>query len=284
MDKKIVFFGSGSYVLPIIETLKNPFDLVLVVTTEKNSTDPVVKYCNSNNIQVISVESLSNPDVKGKLLNVKCQLAVLASFGLIIPNSVLNMFELGIINIHPSLLPKFRGPTPVQSAIIAGETTTGVSIMKLDSEVDHGPILVQKEIEIEPSDTSESLYKKSFELGSELLIEVLPKYISGELTPVEQDHSKATYTDHLTRKSGYLDINNQQSIINNQLSNMIRAYYPWPGVWLNASLNGTEKIIKLLPEDRIQVEGKNIMSFKDFMNGYSEGREILEKLDLYDAA
>ena len=273
----VVFFGAGSYVVPVIETLNKNFELVLVVTTE--TSGPVVTFCKSNNIPFVSASSLKDFVTSNERL-ATCKVAVLASFGLIIPDSVLNMFEYGIINIHPSLLPKYRGPTPVQSAILNGETTTGVSVMKLDSEVDHGEILVQKEEKIVSSDTSESLYKRLFKIGADLLVKSLPEYLSRDLKPLEQDHSKATFTKPLTRESGFVDINKPPEP--QVLERMIRAYYPWPGVWIKAKLNGAERLIKLFPEQKIQVEGKNIMSFKDFENGYPEGKEILVKLNLFD--
>jgi len=288
MKEKIVFFGAGLYVIPVIEILNNNFRLELVVTTEKNETGPVPFYCISNTIPFKSVERSSN--LTSYILHLKSKVAVLTSFGLIVPNEVLNLFEFGIINIHPSLLPKYRGPTPVQTALLEGETITGVSIIKLDEQVDHGPILIQEETNIQPTDTADSLYKKLFQQGAGLLVRELPNYISGKLKPIEQDHSKVTLTQPLTRESGFVDINKPPTVV--QLDRMIRAYYPWPGVWFrlpsgmsrsdldNLDNNLENKIVKLLPEEKIQVEGKNVMSFKDFSNGYPEGKEILSRLGL----
>ncbi|HVT00954.1 MAG TPA: methionyl-tRNA formyltransferase [Patescibacteria group bacterium] len=256
---KIVFFGSGPYVSRIIEIIKNNFDVVRVVSSHEKLDKQLTEELNSYNVQV----------------------AVLASFGKIISNEVLNLFPLGIINIHPSLLPEYRGPTPVQTALLDGKEKTGVSIMKIDNEVDHGPILAQAEYKIEEKDTTESLYNKLFEIGANLLVDILPKYISGDLKPIDQNHSKATYTaNQLSRESGFIDLNNEPLTMNYQLNNMIHAYYPWPGVWFKAAINGKEKIVKLFPEGKIQVEGKNIMNLKDFANGYPEGKEIITKLGL----
>ncbi|MDP2638206.1 MAG: methionyl-tRNA formyltransferase, partial [Candidatus Levybacteria bacterium] len=167
----IVFFGSSKQVIPIIEVLRKNFDLKLVLTTEDPKPNlasqdqvlrsyPVVKYCLENKIPYLSVSTLSDQKVKSQLLSVNCQIAILADFGLIIPQEILNAFPKGIINIHPSVLPKYRGPTPVQTAILNGEKITGVSIIKLDEEIDHGPILGQEKEKILPTDTSESLYKR----------------------------------------------------------------------------------------------------------------------------
>ncbi len=285
-ELRIVFFGTGNYVLPILEVLKSDFELVLVLTTEKNDIEPVSKFCKKNGIKCISVSKFDH-NTKYLIQNTAATAGVLANFGLIIPQEVLDIFPKGIINIHPSLLPKYRGPTPGQTAILNGDTKTGVTIIKLDKEVDHGPILVQEKVEILPNDTASTLYERLFKIGSQMLAKSLPMYLCGELKPTEQDHSKANFTKTLTRDSGFIDLNNQQSIINNQLHHMIRAYSLWPGVWLvcnsekgeESSLNN--KIIKLLPDNKVQVEGGKPMSYKDFLNGYPEGKEILQKLNLY---
>ena len=287
MKEKIVFFGAGPYVSRTVEVLNKKLE-VYVFTTETSRNDPLLLYCIHSNIPHFSINKFDQKIIRD-IKKIGAKIAVLASFGLIVPNDVLDLFDLGIINIHPSLLPKFRGPTPVQAAILNGDSITGVTIIKLDEEVDHGPILAQIEEKIQPNDTSETLYKRMFERGAELLLKVLPKYIAGELKPAEQDHSKATLTDRLTRQSGFIDLGQQPTANNQQLDRMIRAYYPWPGVWFRyqcepsqregSLLNG--KIIKLFPEQKIQVEGKNIMRLSDFANGYPEGRQILEKLSLF---
>ncbi len=289
MHEKIVFFGSGKFIVPVIEILNESFDLTLVVTTEKNQNDPVVKFCNLNSIPLLTVAKFTEEHIM-VIEKRKARIGVLASFGIIVPDNLLSIFEFGIINIHPSLLPKYRGPTPVQSAILNGETTTGVSIIKLDSEIDHGPILGIIDHKIEALDTAESLYKKLFVLGADFIRHALPNYLSGELKPFEQNHSQATFTDHLTRESGFIDLSSLE-ISNSKLeiTRKIRAFYPWPGVWFRTKLNGIERIIKLLPGDpaerevaslRIQVEGKSVMKLSDFANGYPEGKEIIDRLNL----
>jgi methionyl-tRNA formyltransferase len=254
MKEKIVFFGAGPYVDLILDVIKQKFDVALVVSKLNESSIDEIKKTGA-------------------------RVAVLASFGQIVTEEAMSLFPLGIINIHPSLLPQYRGATPVQTAILNGSTDSGVSIMKLDDKLDHGPILAQEVISIEQNDTTESLYKRAFEKGANLLTDVLPRYISGELKPNPQDNSKATFTaKELTRESGFIDIN--ESPEKEQLDRMIRAYYPWPGVWFKTELNGNVKIIKLFPGNKIQVEGKNIMLIKDFTNGYPEGNIILKKLNL----
>ncbi len=271
---KIVFFGSSGYVIPVIEKLKKDFEIELVVTTEKKLEEPVIAYCKKNQLPHLSVSSFDN-ELKSYILNLKSDIAVLADFGLILPNDILNSFELGILNIHPSLLPKYRGPTPVQTAILNNEKETGVSIIKLDNEVDHGPILVQAKEEIRIDDTAQSLYERLFQIGSDLTYQNIKQYIKRELKLTEQDHKKATFTKILTRNDGFFDLDNPPS--QEKLDLMIRAYFPWPGVWTKwqmASIrqaqdkNGKWQILKFLPQKKLQVEGKRPVSYKDFINGY----------------
>jgi methionyl-tRNA formyltransferase len=286
----VVFFGSSNYVIPIIEVLRKNFDLKLVLTTESlkgNSASqgetlqgcPVIKHCIENKIQYLCVSTLSDSNLKSSILNLKSPVAVLADFGLIIPQEILNAFPKGIINIHPSLLPKYRGPSPVQAAILNGEKITGVSIMRVDGKIDHGPILGFEKEEILDSDTADSLYKRLFEKGAILLIKVLNSYLKDDLKLIAQDHTKATFTKPLIRQDGFVALPAEALAKEGKLeiSRKIRAYSPWPGVWLKTKLNGNEKIIKLLPENKIQVEGKKPMSYKDFLNGYPEAREILPR-------
>lgn len=279
---KIVFFGSSKFVIPIIETLNENFDLALVITTEHESEDIVPAFCKQNSIPCISVQQLNNLIIE-QLNNIKSPLAVLAFFGLIVPEEILNIFPKGIINTHPSLLPKHRGPTPVQTAILNGDKTTGTTIIKLDNEIDHGPILAQKEIAVEPDDTAETLHQRLFETGAQMLMQTLPLYLNGKIKPKEQDHSQATFTQHLTRESGYINLSSLEigppaDGWKLEIARRIRAYYPWPGVWTKVKINNKELRIKFLPNQMIQAEGKKPMSYKDFLNGYPQLKNTLGKL------
>lgn len=280
MKQPTLFFGASQFVIPIIEFLQQEYDLLFVVTTEMNPTDAVPAYCKEHTIPYYSVTSLKDPDIRERLQNAHVEFAVLAYFGLIVPQSIIDIFPKGIINIHPSLLPAYRGPTPVQTSILLGDTTTGVSIMLLDSDVDHGPVLAQTTEPITSTDTAISMYERLFPKGVELLREALPKYVSGELVPQEQQHNEATFTKSLTRESGYFDDTKAQPV--DLLNRLIRAYYPWPGVWTrcttlpNSRLQN--KIVKFLPGKMLQVEGKKPVSYKDFLNGYPEAADWLQKI------
>ncbi|HEX7042830.1 MAG TPA: methionyl-tRNA formyltransferase [Patescibacteria group bacterium] len=280
-----IFFGASEYVLPIIEFLNKDYDLKLVITTEKNPTDAVPKYCIENNISYVSIKNFRdenwNIDWKLKIENWKLKFAILADFSLLISQNLIDLFPKGIINIHPSLLPQYRGPTPGLSAILNGEKTTGISIMLLDKELDHGPLIGQITSEIKPDDTSATLYPRLFKEGTDLLKKVLPEYLEGKINPTPQDHSKATYTlPHLTKQTGFIDFDELLTTNPELFERKVRAYFPWPTVWTRYTSEGKlkGKIIKFLPEDKIQVEGKKPQSYNDFLNGYPEEKDFIEKL------
>ena len=223
-------------------------------------------------------------------------LCIVADYGQIIPSRYLDIPKYGFINIHPSLLPKYRGPSPIHTAILNGDAETGVTIIKVDDEVDHGPILASREFSILNLKFSKykEIEKELAQLGADLLIETLPKYINGQITPREQDHSQATYTKKLIRVDGRIDWNNSAEKIYNQ----IRTLSDEPGTWtfwrdkiLNIKLAEVlEKDITQEPGTitsvdnqiavatgkcylilrRIQLEGKNGMDIKSFVNGHRE--------------
>lgn len=276
MNKKIVFFGSGWYTIQVLEKIL-PHGLGLVITTEKSG--PIPKFCGESNIKIITATNRS--EIEENLETIaQCDMGVLASYGVLIPDKVLTSLRHGMINIHPSLLPKYKGPSPVQYQLLNGETTVGVTIIKMDNEFDHGPILSQKPYNLQGDETAEDLLSLLFEIGADLVVEQIKKIERGEkLEEKPQDHDKETWSDELTRESGKIDINNPPS--REKLNNMIRAFYPWPGVWLTTTLKGQTKIVKLLPEKEIQVEGKKPMNIKDFINGYNEeGQDLLTRIGL----
>lgn len=228
---KIVFLGTPSFVQPIKDILANKFSLV-------NSLKD------------------ADPDLIG------ADLGVVAAYGKILTKEELETPKFGCINVHPSLLPKYRGPSPIQQAILNGDKVSGVTIIKMDEEVDHGPIIYQQNLGLSDNDNFDTLSKKMFLLAAEILPQIINDFIQGKIEPVAQNDKEATYCELLTRDSGYFDIDK----IPENLEKMIRAYYPWPGVW--TKWHG--KIVKFLPDGKLQMEGKKVLSKVDFLNGYPD--------------
>ena len=251
---KVAFFGSSSLTSSVSEALNKDFNLI---------------------------KSFTNPETeikKGELEELEPDLFVVASFGKILPKEIINIPKYGSLNIHPSLLPNYRGPSPIQTAILNGDKNTGVTIIKMDEEIDHGPILFQKEEVIQTDDTFLTLYERLFKIGADNLTDTINNYINDNLQIASQNHSEATFTKLLKKANGQIDIHNPPP--KEKLERMIRAFYPWPGVFFKGKLGGAERIVKLLPDNQIQVEGKKSMSYKDFINGYAEAGKILSKLGL----
>ena len=239
---KITFFGSDKYSEIVLNALKS-----------------------NKNFQLVKLEK-------------KPEVGVLASYGKILSVKELTVPKYGILNIHPSLLPKYRGPSPVQTAILNGEKQTGVTIIKMDEEIDHGPIVAQFAENIMTNDTAESLYLRLFSAGVKVLITILPAYLGGKIETRKQEHSQATYTQKFVREDGKIDWQKPPDY----LERMIRAFYPWPGTWTEIKLKTLNsdfrtkrlKILKAHLENRklildiVQLEGKKPVSFKQFCEGY----------------
>lgn len=254
---KVIFFGSDLFVIPILQALEDNFEVSAVVTA---SDSAIANYFKGP----IFTSRKLDENFKLQISRFKSDLFVVASYGKIIAKDILNIPKYGALNVHPSLLPKYRGPSPVPATILAGDKITGVTIIKMDEEIDHGPIVATKEISLTGQENFLFLINKLFQLGADLLVEIIPDYMAGRMKPVPQNYAQATYCERLTRESGYFPIDNPPP--NETLDRMIRAYYPWPGAW--TKWNG--KIIKLHLRGVIQMEGKKPVSLKDFLNGYPD--------------
>lgn len=270
---KIIFFAGNNTYDPISAALAESFDLELIITTS-SLVIKSAQLSGDNYAQVLNIDNRLISEIK----KLDPDLGIVADFGLIIPSELIDAFPYGIINIHPSLLPKYRGPTPVQSALLNGDLKTGLSIIKIDDELDHGPILYQEDMTINPDDNTPLLLKKLFERSAEILPDVINSYIDEEITLKIQDEEEATYTRQLTKQDGYIDINNPPE--KDELNRKINALAFWPGVWTKYKLTSKEMILKFHPGGIIHVEGKRPMSYKDFKNGYEKGEEFLKKLNL----
>lgn len=293
---KVLFFGTENFAAAILAALldnKN-FEVAGVVTAPDRPVgrhqtlqkSPVKLLAEAHGLKVEQPEKLKNSDLKFPIsdLNVVCD------YGLIIPKTILDTPKFGSINVHPSLLPKYRGPSPIQTALINGDKETGVTIMLMDEKMDHGPILVQKTVLISPDDTYPLLGNKLAKEAQILLLKTLLEWVKGQITPQTQDEAQATICHIFKREDGLLDLNKTALEIYNQF----RGLTPWPGVWFNwqgkrvklllikpANLKAPQKEFmgvsgKLflgcadgsLEVLELQVEGKKTMNAKEFMNGY----------------
>lgn len=302
---KIVFFGTSDFAVPALTSLLNFGYAVVAVVTQSEKpagrqritmSSPVKKAALEHRIPVFEPHNLKNDEEFFKQFkHLSPDLCIVAAYGKIIPSQYIEIPKHGFINIHPSLLPKYRGPSPVQAAIMNGDEETGVTIMKIDERMDHGPLLENRKWKIESGKYYIEIEKKLAKEGAELLIETLPKYISGELKPREQDHYQATFTKLLKRDDGRIDWNRTAEEIYNQ----IRALNPEPGTWtiwkskvfnikeaqplylevepLSAGIvvkvDGdiavtTSKCYLILKQ--IQLEGGKEMDVKSFLNGHSD--------------
>lgn len=273
-NPNIVFFGTPRFAQIVLENLiASEFKPSLVVTApdakagrgQMLTPPPVKQNALGAGIRLTQKTEFDPKDFTG----LNPDLAILVAFGQIIPKEILEIPKLGFLNIHPSLLPKYRGPSPIQTAILENEKTTGVTIIKLDEELDHGPILGRREVPIEENDTHLTLIEKLGAIGSNLLLELLPDYVSGNLKLQDQDHVRATMTKKITKEDGHIDLHNPPNP--QDLNRMIRAYYPWPTVWgeiIVQSDKGKVQRVKLLPEKMVQVEGKNPVPREEFAKLY----------------
>lgn len=254
----VVFFGTPDFAVTILKALIDAhMPPIAVVTTldkpagrgQKITSPPIKELANTYHISVLQPEKLKDDAFLDTLRNYKADMFVIAAYGKILPQALLDIPPKGTINIHPSLLPRHRGPSPIQNAILMGDDTTGVTLMLTDKEMDHGPIIATCSWHITDSNiTYTQLHNKLAELGGDLLVKTLPKWITGEITSQEQNHAQATYTKLITKEDGHIDWTKSAK----EIDCMVRALNPWPGTWSYLSVipgqarNDKLKRIKIL--------------------------------------
>lgn len=313
-DFRILFMGSGNFAVPALkelldlERLLSWGRIILAVFTRpdkpagrqrKPALTPVKQLSLKYQVPVLEPAKINSPEWIKKIQDLRPDLIIVCAYGQIIPKKILDIPKFGCINIHPSLLPKYRGSSPIQTAILNGEAKTGVTIMLLDEKLDHGPILSQRKEKIKKEDTSETIGSRLAEIGAKLLISFLPHYLNGNARPQPQDHKKATFTQELVKEKGR--INWQKGA--DEIERQIRAYSPWPGTWTIWKTNSQEKILKIIQAqknktnnktkpglvfltknnefaincrqgtlivERLQLEGKVVMTGKDFLRGHGK--------------
>ena len=256
MNLRIVFMGSPNFAVPTLTALARFYQVVGVVTQPDKpagrgraiTPPPVKSLSNTLNLHVIQPRRLSEQSAMAQIISWQPDVIIVTAFGQILRPEVLNLPSHGCINIHASLLPRWRGAAPIQAAIMHGDLETGISIMQMDPGVDTGPVLSQRSIPILANDTTSSLGESLSRIGAELLLDTLPDYVNGKIQPVSQDGSQATYAPMFKKEDGYLDFFLPAA----DLARRVRALNPWPGAYFY----WREQIIKVhqarsLPSEEI---------------------------------
>jgi len=236
MKVRTVFMGTPQFAVTILESLLRSSCQVLAVYTQPDKPagrgrpvvfPPVKKLALERGIPVIQPETFKSSEVVEKLVSFQPELIIVAAFAAILPLELLSLPKFACLNVHPSLLPRHRGPSPVANAILCGDELTGVTIMLMDAGLDTGPILAQEKVEISFMNTTGSLSSKLADVGAKLLLETLPKWLEGELRPQAQDESQATYSRLITSKDAEVDWHLPAI----ELWRRVRAYNPWPSCY-----------------------------------------------------
>ena len=308
---KIVFFGTPDYVVPVVESLHKTFKrpnegspVVAVVTQPPKPSgrkkemqySPVDEWAHKKKVQIyFDADQL----IKDR---VEADVAVLAAYGAILKQDILDYFPKGIVNIHPSALPKFRGASPVQATLASGEEPSTVTFMKMDAKMDHGPVISSFKEDIKETDTLESLRDRLFERSAEVIQTLLPAYMHGKTKLKGQNHDEATYTTLIKKDHGFIpwefiklamdgkenEENFPVQFVRNlsiestpeNLERFIRSITPWPGAWTLVKLNSKgvdeNRRMKILSAhledgklvlDEVQIEGKSVAKWNEVKNG-----------------
>lgn len=275
-EKKIIFIGTGDFAELILRGLiLTDFNIASIITESPKPAGRGGTTCDTTVAQTAKTfekNLLETDNIKDLTDEIKKQdpdLILLTDFGQIIPPEVLEIPKIAALNIHPSLLPKYRGATPIPSAILFGEKNTGISIIQMVDQIDKGPVVTQKELEIEEFDNNETLRKRLANLALKTLLEFLPEIESGNLKPIIQDEKLATKTRKFSKEDGEIDWQKSPE----ELDRQIRAFHPWPGSY--TFIDNKRLIIHsaFLDEgklylDIVQPEGKKPMEFGNFLRGY----------------
>ncbi|MFQ5880769.1 MAG: methionyl-tRNA formyltransferase [Dehalococcoidia bacterium] len=236
MATRIVFMGSPEFAVPSLRRLVAAGYQVVAVYTQPDREagrgrqlrpPPVKLAALARGFPVLQPPSLRRPEAVAELAALRPDVIALAAYGQILRQPVLAIPPKGVLNVHPSLLPRHRGAAPIAAAILAGDGETGVTIMLTDPGMDTGPILSQRALPIEPTDTTGTLTAKLADLGASLLLETLPPWLEGRITPQPQDDSQATYASMIHKEDGLIDWRLPATAIWRQ----VRAYHPWPGAY-----------------------------------------------------
>ena len=297
---RIVFMGTPAFAVHNLEALIREYEVVGVVTqpdrpagrNQQVQMSPVKQIALNHQIPVFQPEKIRRPEAISDLKQWQADVYVVAAFGQILPQSVLDIPPHGSINVHASLLPRWRGAAPIQAAIRTGDKKTGVTIMKMDAGLDTGPMVLQRSIAITEDETGATLHDKLAKLGADLLLEALPDFLSGKILPQPQPQVGMTYAPMVKKEEGNIDWSRPAV----EIERLIRAFTPWPGTyssWKNQpikilggkAISGEEKqgvIIKtttgiavgtgtgLLKLVTVQLAGRKAMSVEEFIKGQAD--------------
>lgn len=309
---RIIYFGTADFAVPPLEALlasPERFSVIAVVSQPDKpvgrkgevTASPVATLARAKGVTLLQPKTLKDMAVQQQLMALDADVFVVAAYGKILPKAVLNIPKHGSsLNLHGSLLPLHRGASPIQAAIAAGDARTGVSLMVMDEEVDHGPVLATVMVPIAPDDTHATLEAKLGVAAAGLLADNLVAYAEMKLTPTHQDHDRATFTTTLSREDGFVSWANEDAAA---IERKRRAFTPWPGIYALWSRKGAPLRLKLLAVEvadapagaapgtvtkgadgapvvsaksgalalrEIQPEGKKPMPWKAFLNGYPD--------------
>jgi len=274
---KLVFMGTPDFAVGALEAILAAGHQVAAVVTQPDKPKgrgkevqmtPVKRCALSHGIPVFQPAKIREPEAVERLRGYGAELFVVAAFGQILPEEILTMPKYGCVNIHASLLPKYRGAGPIQWAIINGEKITGVTIMQMEKGLDTGDMLFQKQVEIAPEETADTLHDKLAAAGAELIVEVIPKIEAGEVTPVKQRDEDSSYAKMLTKAMGKID----WSMEAEKLDCLIRGLISWPGA--SAVFRG--KTLKIWEEEPVE-EG----SFQRETKEAAPGTVVLVEKDAF---
>lgn len=296
---RIVFMGTPDFAVPVLRGLVDAGHEIAAVYSrpgrgrghgKRGRTSPVQQFAEDRGMETRQPESLASESAYAELHGLSPDAVVTAAYGRFVPAALLSIPPLGCLNVHPSLLPRYRGPSPVVSAILNGDDVTGVTIMKLDEGMDSGPILAQREVSIRVGETGIELTHRLFDAGAALLVEVLPGWASGRVRAAAQDERLSTTTTLVKKSDGEID----WSLRAEDIERMVRAYRPWPGAFTHwgcrlvkivaaRASEGTAahgEVVALgggrlgigsgggvLEVERLQIEGGREMGAREFLRG-----------------
>lgn len=298
---KIVFFGTSNVALPVLEQLNKNHGILAVVTSpnapvgrkQEFTESPVSVLSHELGIKVLKPEKVkNNPEFLAELKAFEADIFIVVSYGKLLPEELINIPKFKTLNVHFSLLPKLRGASPIQHALLEGLTETGTSIFILDKGMDTGPVLAMEKVRIEPDDNAITLGLKLSNVSAKLLGKTLFEYESGKITPVVQEEKEASYTKIISKEDGKVN----WQLPATQIYDQFRAFYEWPGIWTTWNDN-TIKILdcsvaenlnnlshgqvledglvscgqnSALAVKTLQLSGKNATDINSFLNGYKD--------------